>query len=67
MNNTKIEDAIQATTKALKIGASVSIMKLALISDGFTPEKADIIIKWANQTIQVPLIEEVKYEGHDII
>jgi hypothetical protein len=45
----RVESAIQATATALRAGAHVSIMKLALVSDGFKPEKADIIIRWALQ------------------
>lgn len=53
----RVESAIQATARALKAGAHVSIMKLALVSDGFKPEKADIIIRWA-RSIPAPQIQK---------
>jgi hypothetical protein len=44
-----IEEAIEAVSGALRAGASEKIVALTLIDDGFKPEKAQIIIRWAKQ------------------
>ncbi len=49
----RIYDAIDAAAKALKSGAHPNILRMALMSDGFSASKAEIILGWANQTIKV--------------
>lgn len=62
----KTEDAIQSITKALRAGAHVSILKQALLSDGFKPERADIIIRWASQSLRAnPIKRRVRHERHN--
>lgn len=63
----RIEQAIQSTAIALRAGAHASIMKLALVSDGFKPTKADIIIRWAYQAIPALGADEEYDEGNDFV
>ncbi len=44
-----ISETIDTVAKALSNGAAPSIIKLALMSDGFPANKAETIIGWANQ------------------
>ena len=44
-------EAIDKTIIVLLHGGSIRIIKAALILQGFTPQKADIIIRWAQQHI----------------
>lgn len=44
--------AIQAATRALEDNCAHWIVRGALVSDGFSPEKADVIIRWAKQFIR---------------
>jgi hypothetical protein len=44
-----IEEAIRSVSGALKAGANEKLISLILIDDGFKPEKAQIIIRWAKQ------------------
>jgi flagellar biosynthesis/type III secretory pathway M-ring protein FliF/YscJ len=43
------QQAIQAATNALHAGVTISLLKQALIQDGFTSQKASVIIRWANK------------------
>jgi hypothetical protein len=45
-----IEQALEACYKGVRDGISSFLLKNALIIDGFTPEKADLIIRWAQQS-----------------
>lgn len=44
-------EAIDKTIIVLSYGASTKIIKMALMLQGFTSQKADIIIRWAKQHI----------------
>lgn len=46
----KIYDAIDAAAKALASGAHPNIVRMALISDGFPVQKAEVILGWATQS-----------------
>lgn len=41
--------AIQAVTKALHDGVSLPFLRMALTQDGFSKDKANVIIRWAIQ------------------
>lgn len=45
------KDAIVASTKAIKKGVSLALLKQALIVDGFSSSKAQTIILWSLQRI----------------
>ena len=44
--------AIQAATQALGDDCAPWVIRGALISDGFSPDKADTIIRWAKQFLR---------------
>lgn len=44
-------EAIDKTIIVLSHGGSTKLIKVALMLQGFTPQKADIIIRWAKQHI----------------
>ncbi len=44
--------AIHAATQALGDNCAQQIIRGALISDGFPPNKADTIIRWAKQFLK---------------
>ncbi len=48
----RIYEAIDIASRALKSGAHPNIVRLALMSDGFSPSKAEVIIGWATQSIK---------------
>jgi hypothetical protein len=45
----RIYEAIDSAAKCLRSGAHPNIVRLALVCDGFSPDKASVIIGWANQ------------------
>ena len=47
-----IPEIIANVTKAFRSGASPNIIKLALLSDGVPPNKADTIIAWAKLQVE---------------
>lgn len=49
MKISSIEDAMYLTAIVLWHGGAISIVKAALLSQGFAANKADIIIRWAQQ------------------
>ncbi len=46
------EQALEASIGALRDGMSPYILRSALISDGFKPNKAETIIRWASQYLR---------------
>lgn len=42
-----IEEAIKATARAIHFGVSEAACKFDLVQDGFKPERAAIIVRWA--------------------
>lgn len=49
MTKHSTEEAVKAITRALEKGASLAILKHALLLDGFSIKKAEVIILWALQ------------------
>jgi hypothetical protein len=49
MSKHTTQDAIRAATNAVRAGASLGLLKQALMSDGFPLKKAEQIILWALQ------------------
>ena len=47
-----IPEIIATVAKAFRSGANPNIIKLALMSDGLPPDKADTIIAWARLQVQ---------------
>lgn len=47
-----ITETINTVTDALRNGASPTIMKMALMSDGIPPDKSDTIIAWAKLQVE---------------
>ncbi len=58
---TTIEDAIRVSIRVIRQRGSVDILKHALMQDGFEPERADTIIRWAIQINK----KEIKNERHN--
>lgn len=46
------EDAIDAVTAAIFSGIHEPLIKWSLMNEGFAPEKAETIIRWAKQVIK---------------
>lgn len=44
-----IYEAIETAAKCLRSGAHPNIVMIALVNDGFSADKAGVIIGWANQ------------------
>jgi hypothetical protein len=44
-----VEEAIQITTSLLEQGAELNLVRAVLINDGFTSQKADVILRWAQR------------------
>lgn len=44
--------AIEATVRALRDGMTAPMLKQALVADGFTPQKANTIIRWGQQYLK---------------
>lgn len=47
-----IYEAIETAAQCLRCGAHPNIVRIALINDGFSANKAGVIIGWANQKIK---------------
>jgi hypothetical protein len=45
-----IESTISAVAKAFEVGILPNIIKWALVSEGFTPKRAKLIMQWAKQS-----------------
>ena len=46
-----IESTIKDVTKAFEVKILPNIIKLALICEGFTSKRADLIMRWAQASI----------------
>lgn len=47
MTNHTTEESIHAATVAIQKGISIPMLKRALLGDGFTKEKIEVIVRWA--------------------
>jgi hypothetical protein len=45
-----VEESIKAVSRALRFGVSEIACKFDLVEDGFKPEKAAVIVRWALQS-----------------
>jgi hypothetical protein len=45
-----IQEAVKAVAKSLKAQVHINYIMLALVSEGFTKERATTIVGWARQT-----------------
>lgn len=44
-----IQEAIKTAANCLRLQAHPNYVRLALMNDGFTPQRADVILLWAKQ------------------
>jgi hypothetical protein len=45
-----IEATIEAVAKSISVGIHLNIIKWALVAEGLTPKRADLIMAWAKQS-----------------
>ena len=46
------EEYINITARAIKDGIHINLIKAALIQEGFTSKKVDVIVRWALQILK---------------
>lgn len=44
-----IEETIKTVARCIKAGCHINFIKMILVSDGLTPQRADTVILWAQQ------------------
>ena len=51
-----IEEAIKIATQLLMVGSSPHIIQAILVKDGFNPEKASVVVRWAQRNLNQEII-----------